>query len=141
MERNELIESSYRDLTGLRGKLLDRLIERLLAREPSIGRLLPADEEGQRRLLAAALELVARNARDLDAIEGALLELGERHVRYGVGPNHFAIFIDELIGAMQDVLGDRWSPRLAEAWTSALNDVTEVMGRAATNSAGVGFES
>jgi hemoglobin-like flavoprotein len=80
----DLLETSF-DLVAPRGdELVTVFYERLFERAPHVRPLFAGtDMARQRSMLLAALVLLRKSLRDLDAIAPKLRELGARHVAYG----------------------------------------------------------
>jgi len=78
-------------------------------------------------MLLAALVLVRKSLRDLDAIVPKLRELGARHVAYGAQPAHYPVVGQVLIASMEEIAGDAWEPRYARAWGDALGVMAGAM--------------
>lgn len=60
-------------------------------------------------------------------VERPLLELGKRHAMRGVRPDHYAIFREHWLAAMEEVTGQAWTPALAGSWRLFLETVTGVL--------------
>src|SRR5262249_44715208 len=87
----------------------------------------PDDIAAQRTKLLAALVLVRKSLRDLDAIRPKLHALGARHADYGAEPAHYGVVAAALIAAMAEVAGDAWRPAYDEAWSAGLGFIAAVM--------------
>src|SRR5436305_9177366 len=83
------IQQSYQLLIPQIAELTERFYARLFADHPETRRLFTRDMAAQRRHLAAALALVVRNLKMLDALEQPLRELGAHHAAMGVRPEHY----------------------------------------------------
>jgi hemoglobin-like flavoprotein len=78
--------------------------------------------------------MLAVMVRGLDALDRLLADvenLGRRHVAYGVSDTHYATVETALLWAIQDHLGDGWTPAVAEAWGAAYRLLADTMQRAA----------
>jgi hemoglobin-like flavoprotein len=83
----EALETSF-DLIADRGdELMDTFYSRLFAAAPAARPLFPQDMKQQKTMLLAALVLLRKSLRDLDAIVPTLRKLGARHVAYGRSPS------------------------------------------------------
>ena len=123
----EALETSF-DLVAPRGdQLMEIFYARLFAAAPAVRALFPDDMAPQRAKLLAALVLVRKSLRDLDAILPKLHALGARHAGYGAEPAHYGVVAAALIAAMADVAGDAWDPRHEDAWSEALGFIAAVM--------------
>lgn len=131
----DALEVSF-DLVAARGdELVDDFYRRLFATAPTVKPLFAGtDMHRQRAMLLAALVLLRKSLRDLDAIVPKLQELGARHVAYGAQPAHYAVVGEVLIASLAAVAGEAWRPRYERAWISAFEIVAGAMleGAAAT---------
>jgi methyl-accepting chemotaxis protein len=124
----EALETSF-DLVGPRGdELMDVFYARLFAAAPEVRPLFAgADLRRQKAMLLAALVLLRKSLRDLDAIVPALRELGGRHVGYGARPEHYPVVGQALIASMAEVAGDAWRAEHARAWAAAFAVIAGAM--------------
>lgn len=124
----EKLETSF-DLIAPRGdELVDVFYTRLFAAAPSVRPLFAGtDLARQKQMLLAALVLLRKSLRDLDAVVPTLHGLGARHVAYGARPEHYPVVADVLIASMAEVAGDAWRPEYQRAWSEAVGVVAGVM--------------
>jgi methyl-accepting chemotaxis protein len=122
------LEESF-DLVAPRGdELMDRFYAGLFAAAPAVRPLFAGtDLPRQKAMLLAALVLLRKSLRDLDAIVPTLRALGARHVAYGARPEHYPVVGAALIAAMAEVAGDAWRPQYGRAWTAAFDVVAAAM--------------
>jgi hemoglobin-like flavoprotein len=124
----EALETSF-DLVAPRGdELMDVFYRRLFEAAPAVRPLFArTDLPRQKQMLLAALVLLRKSLRDLDAIVPKLRELGARHVAYGAEPGHYPVVGQVLIASMAEVAGPEWRPEYAEAWATAYGVVSGAM--------------
>ena len=124
----EALETSF-DLVAPRGdELMDTFYARLFAAAPAVKPLFAGtDLARQKAMLLAALVLLRKSLRDLDAIVPKLRELGARHVGYGAEPAHYPVVGTVLIASMADVAGSAWRPEYERAWAAAFDIVAGAM--------------
>ena len=122
------LETSF-DAVAPRGdELMDRFYARLFTAAPAVAPLFAsADLRRQKHKLLAALVLLRRSLRDLDAVVPQLRAMGARHVGYGARPEHYVVVGTVLIDAMAEVAGDAWRPEYARAWAGAFEVVAGTM--------------
>jgi hemoglobin-like flavoprotein len=127
LELNAL-EPSF-DLVAPRGEqLMDTFHARLFAAAPAVEPLFAAtDLRRQKTHLLAALVLLRKSLRDLDAIVPTLRVLGARHVAYGARPEHYPVVGEVLIASMAELAGDARRPEYERAWAAAFDVVAGVM--------------
>jgi hemoglobin-like flavoprotein len=138
----ETLETSF-DLVAPRGEeLVEVFYERLFERAPGVRPLFAhVDLRRQRSMLLAALVLLRKSLRNLDAIAPKLRELGARHVAYGATPEAYPIVGEVLIASMAQIAGDAWRDEYAEAWAEAYGVVQAVMLEGAANGANGALEA
>lgn len=107
--------------------LTKRFYGRLFEIAPGVQPLFPEDMRGQRRKLADTLDAVVSKLDDLNTVIVELTRLGERHVDYGAQPEHYPVVGDALLWALQDQLGDDFTPECLAAWTEVLGVASSVM--------------
>jgi hemoglobin-like flavoprotein len=124
----DALETSF-DLVAPKGdELMEIFYADLFAVAPSVQPLFAGtDMARQHAMLLAALVLLRKSLRDLDAAVPTLKRIGGRHVGYGARPEHYPVVGSVLIGAMAQVAGSAWEPRYEEAWNEAFGVVAGVM--------------
>ena len=124
----ESLETSF-DLVAADGdRLMDVFYARLFAAAPAVKPLFAGvDLRRQKGMLLAALVLLRKSLRNLDAIVPKLWELGARHVEYGAQPEHYPVVGEALIGAMAAVAGSAWRSEYELAWGEAFEVVAGTM--------------
>lgn len=64
---------------------------------------------------------------DLGPVSHALKLLGERHVAYGVIPDHYPIVGQALLSTLEAALGSSWTPQVQEGWAAIYGFVSATM--------------
>ena len=118
-EQIDLVRSSFAKLEALGDRVAVMFYDRLFELDPSLRSLFKGDLAVQRSKLLAALALVVRGLDRPDRILPAVRELGRRHARYGVEPDHYATVASALIWALWQALGPEFTPALRRAWVDA----------------------
>ncbi len=121
------IRSSFSLLQPSMGTVMERFYEKLFASAPAVRPMFPKDMTEQRKHLAAAIGLVVKNADKLSTLEGALMDMGARHVKYGAKPEHYPVVRDVMLETLAEAAGKAWSPQLHDDWAEALNAVAGAM--------------
>ena len=85
------------------------------------------DMPAQRKKLMDALVLVIENIDNGDLLAGAMRNLGGRHARLGVKPEHYALVGTSLLATFEKHLGPDWTPATRQAWTDAYAAITGLM--------------
>jgi len=90
------------------------------------------DMTAQGTKLMQTLGVSVRALHDPDGIRPFLLELGQRHIGYGVSKEQYASVGLALLWMIERSLGDDFTPELHDAWTAAYDLISE-MTRSAYN--------
>ena len=123
----EALETSF-DLVAPRGdELMDEFYARLFAAAPAVRPLFPPDLKQQKTMLLAALVLLRKSLRNLDAIVPTLRRLGACHVAYGARAEHYPVVGATLIASLAAIAGDDWKPEYESAWSGAFEIVAATM--------------
>ncbi len=68
-----------------------------------------------------------RSIRHLEKMHTTIEHLSQRHVTYGLQPEHIEPFGKALIAALSEQLGDQFTDELRTAWISTYDQVTSIM--------------
>ena len=94
---------------------------------PVAKKLFTGDMEQQGAMLMTSLSLAVSGLSDMESILPSVQALGERHFSYGVKPEHFQPALESFIWALEQHLGERFTPALKDAWTMAFRSLTDAM--------------
>jgi hemoglobin-like flavoprotein len=100
---------------------------RLFELEPSLRTLFHAEPAEQRRKLMDALSFIVARADRPDELQPMLAALGERHVRYGVRPEHYVTVGEALLWTLDQGLGALRTTESRDAWVAAYEFVATAM--------------
>jgi len=79
-----------------------------------------AQESGEQpKRLAGAILAYAENVDKLQALEGPVERMVQRHVETGVKPEHYPLVADALLPAIRDILGEAATDEVMAAWGEA----------------------
>ncbi len=123
----ELVGGTVSDLEAHRDEFATRFYDRLFALAPETRVLFPDDMTEQRRNFVDEVSFAAAAVADLPAFVERARDLGARHHRYGVRPDHYEVAEQALLGALADVLGPAWSPATVLAWQRLYRLLAETM--------------
>jgi hemoglobin-like flavoprotein len=124
----ELLETSFQAITPRGEAFVTAFYERLFTRFPQTRAFFAStDMKEQRKRLLGALALVIQNLRKPEVLTSALKGLGQRHVKYGVRPEHYPIVGAVLLETFADFLGERWTQEYHDAWAQAYEAVSSIM--------------
>jgi hemoglobin-like flavoprotein len=124
----ELLESSFQAIAPRGETFVTAFYERLFTRFPQTRAFFASTiMKEQRKKLLGALILVIQNLRKPEVLTSALKGLGQRHVAYGVRPEHYPIVGTILLETFADLLGDDWTPAYHDAWAQAYEAICSIM--------------
>ena len=124
----ELLETSFQAIAPHGEAFVTAFYEQLFTRFPQTRAFFAStDMKEQRKKLLGALVLVIQNLRKPEVLTRSLKGLGERHVHYGVLPEHYPIVGAVLLETFADFLGDDWTPEYHDAWAQAYDVVCSIM--------------
>jgi len=124
----ELLETSFQAIAPSGEAFVTAFYERLFTSFPATRAFFAStDMKEQRKKLLGALALVIQNLRKPEVLTSALKGLGQRHVAYGVRPEHYPIVGAVLLETFSDVLGERWTRAYHDAWADAYGVVCAIM--------------
>jgi len=122
-----LVQSSFAKVVPIAGAAADLFYARLFEIAPDLRRLFPADLALQKKKLMVMLGTAVNGLARLDALLPAVHALGERHVGYGVHVEDFTPVGEALLWALEQGLGDEFSPAVEEAWATAYGVLSRAM--------------
>lgn len=124
----ELLEQSFQAIApngeAFVANFYERLFMNFLETKPFFA---SADMNEQRKKLLGALVLVIQNLKKPEVLTSALQGLGQRHVTYGIQPEHYQIVGTVLLETFGDLLGERWTPDYHQAWAEAYQVISGIM--------------
>ncbi len=120
----ELLESSFALLAPRAEELVRTFYSSLFKKYPDLTPMFAnTTMERQSEKLVAALSTVVGSLRNPEGLAQVLRQLGEKHVNYGVKPDHYPKVAEVLLATMKSMAGDAWTNELQRAWSDALNQV------------------
>lgn len=126
-EQVTLVQQSFAKVASIADQAAVIFYSRLFELAPQVKAMFPADMTEQRKKLMATLAVVVNGLSNLEAILPAASALAQRHVAYGVKPEHYPVVGSALLWAMEKGLGDGWTPDIASAWTAAYTTLSGFM--------------
>lgn len=100
---------------------------RLFDLDPSLRKLFTIDMTAQSKKLVAMLDAIISSIDDWDKIAPTLRELGQRHVSYGVKPEHYDTLCSALVWAFGQGLQPGFNEEVRDAWTAVIQAINEQM--------------
>src|SRR6266699_5146129 len=115
-EQKQLIRESFPAIREMAGPVSLLFYGRLFALEPALRPMFRQDIELQGRKLMDMLTAVVDNLDRFEGMAPALQALGQKHVGYGVRPEHYQTLTLAVIWALGQALDTQFYPELRSAW-------------------------
>ena len=126
--QGELLESSLQEIVLHGQAFVTAFYERLFTRFPQTRALFAAtDMFEQRKKLQRSLALIVEHMQHPEELSGMLRELGQRHVTYGIRPEHYPLVGTVLLETFADFLGQHWTQAHHDAWVKGFEAVSSLM--------------
>src|SRR5262245_21873099 len=126
-----LVQPTFADVLPMADAAASLFYERLFTLDPTLRSLFHSDLHEQGRKLMAVLQLVVAGLSRLEELVPIVQALGQRHRGYGVRDAHYATVGVALLWTLQEGLGERFTPEVQAAWTSAYTLLADTMRAAA----------
>jgi hemoglobin-like flavoprotein len=130
-EHTALVQRTFAELLPMADTAAVLFYERLFVLDPTLQPLFHGDMREQGRKLMAMLQTVVGGLRRLEALVPMVQQLGVRHRGYGVTDAHYATVGAALLWTLEQGLGERFTPEVQAAWTSAYTVLADTMRAAA----------
>jgi len=128
----EALRESYSVISVRFHSVVDALYDNLFSGHPEAKALFVRKPmEKQLKMLADTFTSVIDRMENTPWLERVLSELGVKHRHYGVTDEMYDWVADALFAALQEKLGDHWTPRLEEVWRTAYYHISAIMIEAA----------
>ncbi len=85
---------------------------------PELRKMFPQSMEGQYGKLIDMLNTIIERLEKLDDLKGDIFQMANRHVNYGVMPEHYNMVGKALLWTLQKNLGNEWNAELRTAWVN-----------------------
>ena len=126
-EQVSLVQQSFAKVAPIADQAAIMFYDRLFDVAPQVKAMFPADMTEQRKKLMATLGVVVNGLSNLDSILPTASALARRHVAYGARPEHYPVVGSALLWTLENVLGEAWTPAIADAWTAAYTTLSSFM--------------
>ena len=111
--------------------------DRLFETAPAARAMFPAgDLREQRAKFLAMMSRIVRTLDEPQRLVPTLSSLGSRHVGYGASAEAYGLVGETLLDTFAELLGDRFTPELRDAWREGYALIAGVMQRGAARTTG-----
>jgi hemoglobin-like flavoprotein len=124
--QKELVLSSYQHLIPTARQFANDFYTRLFELAPETRTLFPADLSEQTVKFTYTLRTLVIGLNRLDDIEPVIQDLGRRHTKYQVKPEHYVVLGNALLWTLESSLKDEFTPEVHDAWSAVYNLIAKV---------------
>ena len=127
----QLVQESFAKVAPIAEQAAALFYQNLFDRDPTLKNLFRGDMVAQGRKL---MQMIAAAVKGLDRLEGlvpVVQDLGRRHVKYGVLPQHYDTVGAALIDTLAAGLGPAFTPEVRQAWLTVYGVLATTMKDAA----------
>ena len=122
-----LVQSTFEKVEPIAEIAAELFYKKLFELDPDLRPLFKGDMTEQGRKLMAMIGTAAKGLNDLDKLVPAVQALGVRHAGYGVVDAHYGTVAEALLWALEQGLGDDFTPEVKDAWTEIYLLLAKVM--------------
>lgn len=126
-EQQDLLRASLRLLKDRAGTTAALFQARLFEVAPDLGALVGRDGDRHAAMLMNMLGIIAARLQDLSPMQPLLVDLAERHCRYGATPRHYRLLGEALVWTLARALGPRFDEETRAAWIDAYASLADAM--------------
>src|SRR5258708_4964881 len=113
-----IVQASFLEIVPISDTFVHLFYNRLFELKPSVRQLFQSSIDDQGPKLIGMLAIVVKGLDRLDALTPAIQQLGIRHVQYGVTRDDYAVVGEALLWALEQMLKERYTADVREAWTA-----------------------
>jgi hemoglobin-like flavoprotein len=125
--QRDLVKTTFEALRPIPRRAGLSFYGRLFELDPGLRPLFGASLENQAAMFVTALNLAVLGLVEQGFIPPSLRELGARHEGYGVEEPFYATFGEALLWTLEQLLGERFTPEVREAWSDAYETLAAAM--------------
>jgi hemoglobin-like flavoprotein len=129
-----LVQKSWRQVLPISDTAADLFYQELFRLDPGLRALFKGDMKEQGRKLMAVMSVVVQGLPRVEALMPQVQDLGRRHARYGVRPQHYDTVAAALLWTLGRGLGDAFTPEVKAAWAETYTVLARTMKTAAAES-------
>jgi hemoglobin-like flavoprotein len=127
-EQIVLVKKTWRILRAIDPKIIaGTFYAKLFNDHPKLKRLFPKDMEPQYVKLMDMLSAIIARLDRIGELSEEMAAMAERHVGYGVKPEHYKMVGNALLWTLEKGLGTDWTHEVQSAWEKAYEQLAEAM--------------
>jgi hemoglobin-like flavoprotein len=128
----QLVQETFNMVDSNADEVAALFYQRLFELEPGLRPLFHNDLHQQGAKFMATLAFIITSLKKPEAMIPAIKQLGQRHVIYGVRQEHYRLVSVALSWSLKQMLGDYFTPGVAEAWDDVYYLIAGLMKEAAS---------
>ncbi|MFT3826252.1 MAG: globin domain-containing protein [Chitinophagaceae bacterium] len=105
----------------------DAFYSKLFADNPALRKMFPKQMDAQYRKLIDMLSTIVIRLDRIDELKEDIIAMGQRHVQYGVKPDHYKLVGNAFMWTLQQGLGSDWTAETELAWRTCYNSLADAM--------------
>lgn len=125
------VQSTFALIAPIADNAAALFYSRLFELDPSLKPMFSGDMTEQRKKLMQILTVAVNSLTKLETIVPAVQELGRRHVKYGVRPQHYNTVAEAILWMLGQTLGSKFTPEIKQSWTEVYTVLANTMKEAA----------
>lgn len=129
--QKKLIRETYVYIARREYSTGEMFYQRLFEIAPELRPLFPGEMKEMRLRFIQTIGSVVAGLETRQDVTSNVEQLGKRHVGYGVRQEHYRIFGEAFIWAIEHALGDRFTPEVKEAWQALYDALAGIITRSA----------
>ncbi|MDM8563595.1 globin domain-containing protein [Candidatus Marithioploca araucensis] len=118
-EKKKIVKDTAPFLKENGESITTRMYEIMFTNYPDAKKLFNKAPKDQNKVLARSIIGYAENIDNLSALTGAIERIAANHVSTNVKPIHYPWVVECLLQAISEVLGDKMTDEIKEAWFAA----------------------
>ena len=122
-----LVQTSFAAVVPKAATAADLFYERLFELAPEVRPMFADDLSGQKKKLIDTLAYAVDSLTQPEKLGAEIEALGERHADYGTKVEQFTPVGTALLFALEQVLGEGFTPAVADAWETVYSDLSRAM--------------
>ena len=130
----DLVQKSWRQVMPISDTAAAMFYQELFRLDPELRALFRGDMKEQGKKLMAMISVAVQALPRLDTVVPAVKDLGRRHARYGVKPQHYDTVAAALLWTLGKGLGDAFTTEVKAAWLETYTVLSRTMKDAAAES-------
>jgi hemoglobin-like flavoprotein len=126
-DQKALVQETWKLVQPISSKAAELFYGKLFELDPAIRPLFKADMKEQGVKLMKTIGVAVNSLNDLPTIVPVVQALGQRHVGYGVKPDHYPTVGKALLWTLEQGLGPKATPEVLEAWGAVYRILSSIM--------------